>query len=102
MSPRRRGGKAVPAPANLPRLLTLQRGHWFEQGVAESLAGLGIHALTQLEIRCEQGEMPLVAHCDLVLVWQQPRPAVRILEIERFNFEKDETRGGGTAPPGQK
>ena len=73
--------KLYPAPANLPRLLTLQRGHWFEQGVAESLAGLGIHALTQLEIRCEQGEMPLVAHCDLVLVWQQPRPAVRILEI---------------------
>lgn len=74
--------KLYPAPANLPRLLTLQRGHWFEQGVAESLAGLGIHALTQLEIRCEQGEMPLVAHCDLVLVWQQPRPAVRILEIK--------------------
>lgn len=40
--------KLYPAPANLPRLLTLQRGHWFEQGVAESLAGLGIHAPTQL------------------------------------------------------
>ena len=25
-----------------------------------------------------------------------------ILTIERFNFEKGETRGGGTAPPGPK
>ncbi len=74
--------KLYPAPTNLPRLLTLQRGHWFEQGVAESLSGLGIPAFTQLEIRCEQGEMPLMAHCDLVLVWQHPHPAVRILEIK--------------------
>lgn len=69
-------------PAQLPRLLTLQRGHWFERGVADSLSALGISLLNQLEIRCEQGEMPLVAHCDLVLVWQHPRPAVRILEIK--------------------
>ena len=69
-------------PAELPRLLTLQRGHWFERGVADSLSALGISLLNQLEIRCEQGEMPLVAHCDLVLVWQRPRPAVRILEIK--------------------
>ena len=69
-------------PAELPRLLTLQRGHWFERGVADSLSALGISLLNQLEIRCEQGEMPLVAHCDLVLVWQHPRPAVRILEIK--------------------
>ena len=69
-------------PAELPRLLTLQRGHWFERGVADSLSALGISLLNELEIRCEQGEMPLVAHCDLVLVWQRPRPAVRILEIK--------------------
>ena len=31
-----------------------------------------------------------------------PSPSSRAFALERFNFEKGETRGGGTAPPGQK
>ena len=66
----------------LDRLLPLQRGHWFEDGVGQCLAGLGLHMLPQLEIRHTFQGTPIRVHLDFTLVWTQPMPAVRILEIK--------------------
>ena len=43
----------------------------------------------------------LFGHGESSLTLFFPQSAVRGA-LERFNFEKGETRGGGTAPPGQK
>ena len=42
--------KVLPTTNSLERLLTLQRGHWFESGVGQALASLGLYMLPQLEI----------------------------------------------------
>jgi hypothetical protein len=36
----------------------------------------------QLELDFEHNGTPIKAHCDFVLVWDSPRPAVRILELK--------------------
>ena len=75
-------GKFLPPEAPLERLLTLQRGHWFEDGVGQCLHALGLHVLPQLEIRHVYQGASIRAHLDFTLVWEQPRPAVRILEVK--------------------
>ena len=72
----------VPTPNSLERLLTLQRGHWFESGVGQALASLGLHVLPQLEISWQHQGVPIKAHLDFVLVWGAPVNAIRILEVK--------------------
>ena len=74
--------KVLPAADSLERLLTLQRGHWFESGVGQALASLGLHVLPQLEITWQHQGVPIKAHLDFVLVWGAPVNAIRILEVK--------------------
>ena len=75
-------GKLCPQTSTLDSLLPLQRGHWFEAGVGETLVTLDIPHFTQLEIRHTWQDTPIRAHLDFTLVWTRPKPAVRILEIK--------------------
>ena len=72
---------ARPQP-NLQKLLTLQRGHWLEHGIGQALAAQGLRVLPQLELSLTHNGVPIKAHMDFVLVWEKPRPAVRILELK--------------------
>ena len=74
--------KVMPTPNSLERLLTLQRGHWFESGVGKALASLGLYVLPQLEINWQHQGVPIKAHLDFVLVWGAPVNAIRILEVK--------------------
>ena len=68
---------------SLPKLLTLNRGHWFEDGIATVLKELKIPHIRQLEIGIEHEDgVEIKAHLDFVLVSTNPRPTVRILEIK--------------------
>ena len=69
--------RIFPEPENLDRLLPLQRGHWFEQGIGEGLSALGLRVLPQLEIDWIYKDTPIRAHLDFTLVWDSPRKAVR-------------------------
>ncbi len=74
--------KVLPTTSSLERLLTLQRGHWFESGVGQALASLGLYMLPQLEINWQHHGVPIKAHLDFVLVWGAPVNAIRILEVK--------------------
>jgi len=74
--------KVLPTTNSLERLLTLQRGHWFESGVGQALASLGLYMLPQLEINWQHQGVPIKAHLDFVLVWGAPVNAIRILEVK--------------------
>ena len=74
--------KVLPTAHSLERLLILQRGHWFESGVGQALASLGLHILPQLEINWQHQGVPIKAHLDFVLVWGAPVNAIRILEVK--------------------
>ena len=74
--------KVLSTTNSLERLLTLQRGHWFESGVGQALASLGLHVLPQLEINWQHQGVPIKAHLDFVLVWGAPVNAIRILEVK--------------------
>ena len=74
--------KVLPTTDSLERLLTLQRGHWFESGVGQALASLGLHVLPQLEINWQHQGVPIKAHLDFVLAWGAPVNAIRILEVK--------------------
>ena len=68
---------------SLPKLLTLNRGHWFEDGIASLLQELNLPHIRQLEIGIEHEDgVEIKAHLDFVLVAPNPRPTVRILEIK--------------------
>jgi len=74
--------KLHPQPSSLERLLTLQRGHWFEAGVGQCLKALNLHTLPQLEISFTWQGTPIRSHLDFTLVWDASTPAVRILEVK--------------------
>ena len=74
--------KVLPTTNSLERLLTLQRGHWFESGVGQALASLSLHVLPQLEINWQHQGVPIKAHLDFVVVWGAPVNAIRILEVK--------------------
>ena len=67
---------------DLPRLLALSRGHWFESGVAQAFDGLELPHIRQLEISTQYEGVDFKAHLDFVLATTQPRPTVRILEVK--------------------
>lgn len=68
---------------SLSKLLTLNRGHWFEDGIASILKELNIPHIRQLEIGIEHEDgVEIKAHLDFVLVSTSPKPTVRILEIK--------------------
>ncbi len=69
-------------PATLQKLLTLQRGHWLEHGIGQAINAQGIHAFPQLELSFMYNNTPIKAHFDFVLAWENPRPAIRILELK--------------------
>ena len=76
-------GKTMSRPqGNLQKILTLQRGHWLEHGIGQALGAHGLHILPQLEISILYNGVPIKAHIDFALVWEKPRPAVRILELK--------------------
>lgn len=66
----------------LKHLLTMQRGHWFEDGIADALKTLELPLVRQLEIAVTHNGTPIKAHLDFVLASSHPRPTVRILEIK--------------------
>ena len=70
------------ADENLSRTLTLQRGHWFEDGVAKALSALNLPFVRQLEIAVDNDGCPVRAHLDFVLVSVRPRPTVGVLEVK--------------------
>lgn len=75
--------KTMPqSPQNLQKLLTLERGHWLEHGIGQALRQQHQYILPQLEIAHSHNHTPVKAHVDFALVWDSPRPAVRILELK--------------------
>lgn len=75
--------KISPRPqVSLQKLLTLQRGHWFEYGIGQAFAVHNLHILPQLELAFIHNGVPIKAHLDFTLVWDKPHPAVRILELK--------------------
>lgn len=69
----------------LDRILTLQRGHWFECGVSSGFASIGLKHLRQLEISYKYQNVPIRGHLDVTLVWTSPFPAVRIVEVKSMD-----------------
>ena len=67
---------------DLKKLLTLQRGHWFEDGIADALKTLELPMVRQLEVAVTHNGTPIKAHLDFVLATTTPKPTVRILEIK--------------------
>ena len=67
---------------SLSKLLTLNRGHWFEDGIASIFLELGIPHVRQLEISIDHNFAEIKAHLDFVLVSTSPKPTIRILEIK--------------------
>jgi len=67
---------------DLKHLLTMQRGHWFEDGIADVLKTLELPLVRQLEIAVTHNGTPIKAHLDFVLASNHPRPTLRILEIK--------------------
>ena len=74
--------KLFPQPCSLERLLTLQRGHWFESGVRSALLAANLNHVHQLEIHVRHRAETIKAHLDFALVWEKPVTAVRILEVK--------------------
>lgn len=66
----------------LKPLLTMQRGHWFEDGIADALKTMELPLVRQLEVAVTHNGTPIKAHLDFVLATTTPKPTVRILEIK--------------------
>lgn len=67
---------------DLRKLLSMQRGHWFEDGIADALKTLELPLVRQLEVAVTHNGTPIKAHLDFVLATTTPKPTVRILEIK--------------------
>ncbi len=64
----------------LKKQLTLQRGHWLEEGIANALYAQGFQIIPQLEIAVElPDKVPIKIHLDFVLVGEN---VIRILELK--------------------
>lgn len=77
---------------NLEKLLVTQRGHWFEEGIKNTLLASGLNSIHQLEINLRKKCGIIKAHLDFTLVWEKPIQAVRILEIKSTERIPDEPR----------
>jgi len=62
--------------------LRLQRGHWFEAGVAQVFKMQDLPVIEQLEIQATHNQVPLKAHLDFTFVSAADQPTVRILELK--------------------
>jgi len=62
--------------------LRLQRGHWFEAGVAQVFRTQRLPVIEQLEIQATHNQVPLKAHLDFTFVSTADQPTVRILELK--------------------
>ncbi len=69
-------------PQKLSRNLRLQRGHWFEAGVAEAFKLANKPFLHQLEISIKHNNVPIKGHLDFVFIEQNQRPSIRIVELK--------------------
>ena len=67
---------------NFAHLITMNRGHWFEDGIAKSIDTMHLPYIRQLELGVTIDGTPLKAHMDFVLASTTPRPTVRILEVK--------------------
>lgn len=66
----------------LSKQLRLQRGHWFEAGVAQVFENQGLPVIEQLEIQTTHNQVPIKAHLDFTFVSAVGQPTVRILELK--------------------
>jgi hypothetical protein len=66
----------------LGKQLRLQRGHWFEAGVAQVFRTQGLPVIEQLEIQATHNQVPIKAHLDFTFVSTVGQPTVRILELK--------------------
>ena len=66
----------------LARQLRLQRGHWFEAGIAQVFRQQRLPVIEQLEIRTSYHGVPIRAHLDFVFASTVGQPTVRILELK--------------------
>jgi hypothetical protein len=62
--------------------IRLQRGHWFESGIAEAFRLSGQSVLHQMSAHVRQNNVPIVAHLDFVLVSRSDPPRIRIVEMK--------------------
>ena len=62
--------------------LRLQRGHWFEAGIAQVFRQQRLPVIEQLEIETSHHGVPIKAHLDFVFVSSVGQPTVRILELK--------------------
>jgi hypothetical protein len=69
-------------PSQLSRQLRLQRGHWFEAGIAEVFRQQRLPVIEQLEIEADHNGVPIKAHLDFVFASAVGQPTVRILELK--------------------
>lgn len=67
---------------SLSRELRLQRGHWFEQGVANAFAATGRPFLHQLEIRIQHHGIPVRAHLDFAFIERSEGEPTHVHVIE--------------------
>lgn len=69
-------------PSQLSRQLRLQRGHWFEAGIAQVFKQQRLPVIEQLEIVTSHHGVPIRAHLDFVFASTVGLPTVRILELK--------------------
>jgi len=62
--------------------LRLQRGHWFEAGIAQVFRQQRLPVIEQLEIVTSYQQVPIKAHLDFVFASPVGQPTVRILELK--------------------
>lgn len=76
-------GKILARQNSLEQLLTLQRGHWFEDGLKECFNSLDLNFMTQLEIAVSHQGTPIRGHLDFTFFWK--KPAIRVVEIKSMS-----------------
>ena len=69
-------------PSLLATQLRLQRGHWFEAGIAQVFRQQRLPLIEQLEIATRHHGVPIRAHLDFLFVSAVGQPTVRILELK--------------------
>jgi len=69
-------------PSLIARQLRLQRGHWFEAGIAQVFRQRRQPVIEQLEIVTSHNGVPIRAHLDFVFASAVGQPTVRILELK--------------------
>ncbi|WP_394026443.1 hypothetical protein [Desulfovibrio falkowii] len=66
----------------LLRNLRMQRGHWFEKGVAEAFRLTGMPVLHQMSIHTRHNYIPVIAHLDFVFISNDKMPHVHVVEMK--------------------